>query len=588
MDREEFMTVPLNSARLLRQIDTELAGLLGMKPALTMSDFHEPDPLMVWVLLGGKDVGKSTLIESVFGYSPDPQDRDQAQGTERFLAHVSSSLEQALRKRFRDFETEVEFRIHEDKSLGPVCILDSPDFDSRFHSHQAMVERLIQTGAVDGVALLSSPAKYKDETYWSIAERLSSFLSPAHLLFVLTKADELGSHLAKVKEDFRATLLKRVQSITAWSDSLDQEIKLYAVDSLGKTLDFPRLSQTISHPHSSAELHGIQMKNWRHAMEFRTRTLRKHYRLNELKTAMQRAKEDSQLEEMFSRSFPDAFFHAVCLRLENNSALSHWMADRCWSDMPKSLAGLPGLVALFRWGRILRSKREKVFGNEGLDDMEQLLRWDNEEVMDRIRTTRHRLLSLVPIEDTESLLAELDEHDGCVLPDLEMEARESLFWPTIAPLRLGLRILLNLPFILYFLLFLHLLFYPLFLLLHAWQFLDLPDIARFLSWDSVRVSLVGFLTYYIMATLYVLRRYGQDIKGNFRRGIEDFVSRLRERLLWEARRPLHHFIKRINQMEERILKAEKMPEREQGKYSVNPIQTQPLAEKRQRCCFRTV
>src|SRR5579885_2825449 len=86
-------------------------------------------------LIGGKDVGKSALVNALAGRNVTTTS-SYGPGTEGVLAYAHVSQERGLRE-LLEREVPGQFRIvtHEIPMLRRQVLLDLPDFDSHFASH---------------------------------------------------------------------------------------------------------------------------------------------------------------------------------------------------------------------------------------------------------------------------------------------------------------------------------------------------------------------------------------------------------------------------------------------------------------------
>lgn len=174
----------------LARCNRELADILGQPPlelstggAATMRD-----RLWVWGVLGGKEVGKSTLINALAGEDVVDYGDPMGEGTFRPAAYCSPDDESALRARFADLsEIDVTFHPNAPIALRGLVLVDLPDFDSVFAEHVQQVRRM--SNVLDGIIWITTPKKVGDER--AIREIHRVLKDRANFVYVLNKMDWL-------------------------------------------------------------------------------------------------------------------------------------------------------------------------------------------------------------------------------------------------------------------------------------------------------------------------------------------------------------------------------------------------------------
>jgi len=182
----------MDRLKQLEKINTSFQHLLSAETPAPLPTVHVGDELLVRLLLGGKDVGKSTFLNTLLGQQISTDPPENAEGTSCFVAYVHTDEVETLERRFRGLSLPLRIIQHQSEVHRHLCLVDSPDFDSRYLEHAGQVQRILEAGVADGVVLMASPAKYKDQTYWQTFSAIAERISQQHILFVLTKADELG------------------------------------------------------------------------------------------------------------------------------------------------------------------------------------------------------------------------------------------------------------------------------------------------------------------------------------------------------------------------------------------------------------
>lgn len=184
----------------LARINEELARLFDRAPAPLVggADSALDDPLIICGLLGGKDVGKSTLINALAGQEVSVDREEVGAGTSRPLAYVHRDMIPAARNRLGNVASrlpagkpsapaELQFFPHQADSIRNVVLLDLPDFDSDFRQHE-LIARAVAPH-LDRVIWVVTPRKIADRAWVAFARDVVK--ANTNIYFVLNKSDEL-------------------------------------------------------------------------------------------------------------------------------------------------------------------------------------------------------------------------------------------------------------------------------------------------------------------------------------------------------------------------------------------------------------
>ena len=153
----------------------------------------EGDPYFVG-LIGGKDVGKSALINALVGKAITAVTSHGA-GTEIAVAYAHVSRAAWLRE-LLDAELAGQYRIetHEISALRRQVLLDLPDIDSKYAAHlqvtRAMLRHMLYPIWVVSVE------KYADLQPRQMLARVAEGNTPANFIFCLNKVDQLKGSAA--------------------------------------------------------------------------------------------------------------------------------------------------------------------------------------------------------------------------------------------------------------------------------------------------------------------------------------------------------------------------------------------------------
>jgi hypothetical protein len=520
-----------------------LAELLGAATPAELTPPHDADDLMVWFVFGGKDVGKSSLLNATLG-GPISVDRDEAEGTSQFVAYVHSGARDELAARLTGLDVRVQYQPHDNESLRRVCLIDGPDFDSRLPRHAEQVRAVIAAGAVDGALLLTSHAKYKDRHYWQTVNALAGLLSPSHLIFVMTKADEIVRHEADFRDDFATTIRRRL-------GENGEPPTVYLVDSLDRGVDFPLLQKRLLRSWSDHAVHQAQTANRGHAHRRASEALTQHYALDRVAGALTTVAGDENLEDVFDRNFPDVYFHTIAERLTADADLIATVRRHAARRPEKTLAGLAAISGAFRWLASLGPgwfrREESTTSDAAPSAQPSLWRWGRESLNERLARAQREAFGPIPFDDPDTVAAHL-----AVAADVEADLAQLLAdhaaRPTPPALPTWLRLLLNVPVYLYLLIAIFVLLFPAFLMLDAWDIWRAPELARVLTPASLKVSMMGFGLYYVMAVLFAMRRKRERSRTAVDNVVADFMATAGEVLRVETAHPLLDFQARFDRL----------------------------------------
>lgn len=202
----------LNTDQFLANADRRLSEILrcDMLKLTTGGAASLSDPLWVWGVLGGKNVGKSTLIDALAGSPIVEHGDDVGEGTFQPAAYLNDADADALHARFAGL-TSMPITYHNRAPDGArgLVLVDLPDFDSLFSNHVEQVRQF--TGALDGIIWVTTPKKMGDLRAMNEIQRVLK--DRANFVHVVNKMDWLlaQSDSAPLGELDRITAALRVQ-----------------------------------------------------------------------------------------------------------------------------------------------------------------------------------------------------------------------------------------------------------------------------------------------------------------------------------------------------------------------------------------
>jgi GTPase Era involved in 16S rRNA processing len=191
-------------------------------------------------LIGGKDVGKSALVNALAGRNI-TETSAYGPGTESVIAYAHVSQEKALRE-LLDRQVPGQFHIvtHELTALRRQVLLDLPDFDSHFASHLQITRTMLRHMLFP--VWLVSIEKYADRQPQQMLSRVAEGNTPQNFIFALNKVDQLArdsNAAAEIRDDYG----RRVQRVL----SLTDPPQVYMISATNAdAFDLPLLRQTLS------------------------------------------------------------------------------------------------------------------------------------------------------------------------------------------------------------------------------------------------------------------------------------------------------------------------------------------------------
>jgi GTPase Era involved in 16S rRNA processing len=195
-------------------------------------------------LIGGKEVGKSALVNALVGASITPQ-TSHGPGTETVIAYAHQSQRgeiEALLAR----EVPGRYRIvpHANDRLARQVLLDLPDIDSRFVEHVELTRKMLRHMLFP--IWMQSVEKYADVQPQNLLAKVAAGNDPANFLFCLNKADQVNDNGAAIElRDDYAARVGRVLKLSA-------PPRVYLISAIHpEQFDLPELSKLLSREKST-------------------------------------------------------------------------------------------------------------------------------------------------------------------------------------------------------------------------------------------------------------------------------------------------------------------------------------------------
>ncbi len=162
-------------------------------------------------LIGGKEVGKSALVNALAGQVV-AESTSYGPGTEAVLAYAHTSQADAVTELLRH-EVPGKFRViaHDLPHLARQVLLDLPDIDSHYADHLDVTRRMLRHMLFP--VWIQSVEKYADRQPQQLLSAVAAGNDPANFIFCLNKADQVidqaGDLTAlELRHDFSQRLAK--------------------------------------------------------------------------------------------------------------------------------------------------------------------------------------------------------------------------------------------------------------------------------------------------------------------------------------------------------------------------------------------
>ena len=198
-------------------------------------------PIYLIGVIGGKDVGKSSLVNAILGQAVAAVS-NHGEGTSRALAYVHESDAHAATAML---ETHAPgsfdlVRHTIDDARGRV-LLDLPDIDSVWDAHIDLTRRMLRSMLFP--VWVQSIEKYADRAPLAMLARVAAGNAPQNFVFVLTKADQLVKrHGRDAMDELKADFASRA----ARACQIEQRPSVYAIDGLsGRGFDLESLRHAL-------------------------------------------------------------------------------------------------------------------------------------------------------------------------------------------------------------------------------------------------------------------------------------------------------------------------------------------------------
>ena len=383
--------------QLLASVNRRLAELLGGEPPdlATGGADSLADTLWVWGVLGGKEVGKSTLINALAGSDVVDCGGQVGEGTFQPAAYLATDDLAPLQSRLGHLGgLPVTYHARAPQTMRGLVLVDLPDFDSLYEDHVEQVRRIAT--ALDGIIWVTTPKKIGDLR--AIREIRRVLKDRGNFVYVLNKVDWLLSQVAGpplAELERAATALQgqigesgaaggagrtflvsaRYRGSEAIIQAIARDRELPSADDAASgngelaqaaarvSQDFDALKQALTTAPTADAAAANKQANLTYQVHTQARQLLEHYKPADVLASLERATSGGKLESVAERCLPQAYCRALFRRLDADRRLTaEWSSEL----FKRRIANWP-LVGLVAWpiaalGSVLSGVRSALGG----------------------------------------------------------------------------------------------------------------------------------------------------------------------------------------------------------------------------------
>lgn len=226
-------------------------------PALSIAD---DAPIYLIGLIGGKDVGKSSLVNALVGL-PISAASAAGPGTESVVAYAHSSARREVEELLqRAVPGKFSVVTHENPALSRQVLVDLPDIDSVYADHIETTRRMLRHLLYP--IWLQSIEKYADQQPQRLLARVAEGNDPRNFLFAVNKIDLL---VAREGESAARELCDDFGRRVAKTLSLETPPAVFALSATHPNrFDLPALRTKLSQQRPMEQVRGaIQLASFR-------------------------------------------------------------------------------------------------------------------------------------------------------------------------------------------------------------------------------------------------------------------------------------------------------------------------------------
>jgi hypothetical protein len=314
------------------------------------------DPLWLWGVLGGKEVGKTTLINALADAPIADPGQSYGEGTFRPTVYAHHDDAEPLRVRLAPLaDLDIRLRTDAPDAMRGLVLIDLPDFDSLFIRHAEQVRRV--AALLDGVLWITTPKKVGDLA--ALREVQNVLKARSNFLYVVNKMDWLLAQSdddpARALDRMKTALDDQIRDVDPiapiangdrsffisakcrTADDILNEIQTSSDPDSARRLapvadllldSFNALRRTLTTPPTSEIARANKTANLAYQSRVHAQRLQRHYQPARLLDRLNHAASPDAIREAVNRAFPPHYIETLHARAFNERKLHpEWSAE---------------------------------------------------------------------------------------------------------------------------------------------------------------------------------------------------------------------------------------------------------------------
>lgn len=294
---------------------------------------RQDDSIYLIGVIGGKDVGKSSLINALLE-QPIAAVSSHGEGTSKALAFVHSA-DAAAARAILEREAAGRFEIveHQVDRARRRVLLDLPDIDSVWTTHAEVTRRLLRHMLFP--VWVQSVEKYADAQPLQMLSKVAAGNSAENFLFVITKADQLARRhgndaVRELADDYAGRVARacglekppRVFAVNSVARSIDEA---FALEALRATVLAERSTASLVHARRLARQQQKRtLKNWLLQQRVDDRLAAARRLLQEAESLVLTRLSEPMVDQITRRLATDPTTRSSVIEPAVRSRLSYW------------------------------------------------------------------------------------------------------------------------------------------------------------------------------------------------------------------------------------------------------------------------
>jgi hypothetical protein len=319
--------------RQLNQLNEDIAAVTKKQVADLARQIGEADAdaIFLYGIVGGKDVGKTTLINHLAGTTVSLDTDIVDEGTCVTVAYCHRADLAALKQRLGLKTVDrLQFVAHDRRELKNVVLMDFPDYDSRFTSHSADFTQI--TPYLQGLIWVTTPRKYGDNAF--LEQFAGVAQSHENYFIVVNKVDQLDGKapLETVRGEVYRFISEQCTKRRIRPPGLDRMFLLSAL--APQKHDFKQMHDRLIRPHTSKEIELAKVQNLKAEFEQNLDLINSRYGLS--RQLDQIEKSLAFINRQVGETFGNAYVETVSRRLSGQQDLQRTVGRTVFAQRVKA------------------------------------------------------------------------------------------------------------------------------------------------------------------------------------------------------------------------------------------------------------